>query len=144
LETNIKDIYEEGDCALQYHLVKEQDDYSPLGTTANKQGRIAGMNMAGHPRKVPEITGSYITKFIELSLKKTEATENKAERLNIQYKSVKIKATDIAGYYPNAQPIHIKLVYQKDNRSLLGRQIIGEKGVDKRVDVLPTALFNKM
>src|SRR5699024_12259976 len=55
-----------------------------------------------------------------------------------------IKATDIAGYYPNAQPIHIKLVYQKDNRRLLGGQIIGEKGVDKRVDVLATALFNKM
>src|SRR5699024_4580102 len=58
METNIKDIYAAGDCALQYHLVKEQDDYIPLGTTANKQGRIAGMNMAGHPRKFQGITGS--------------------------------------------------------------------------------------
>src|SRR5699024_6364716 len=71
-------------------------------------------------------------------------SENEAERLNIPYKSVKIKATDIAGYYPNAQPIHIKLVYQKDNRRLLGGQIIGEKGVDKRVDVLATDIFNKI
>jgi|SRR5690625_5289 len=144
METNIKDIYAAGDCALQYHLVKEQDDYIPLGTTANKQGRIAGMNMAGHPRKFQGITGSSIIKFMDLSLGKTGLSENEAERLNIPYKSVKIKATDIAGYYPNAQPIHIKLVYQKDNRRLLGGQIIGEKGVDKRVDVLATALFNKM
>src|SRR5699024_12414107 len=66
----------------------------------------------------------------------TRRSSDLAERLNIPYKSVKIKATDIAGYYPNAQPIYIKLVYQKDNRRLLGGQIIGEKGVDKRVDVL--------
>lgn len=144
METNIKDIYAAGDCALQYHLVKEQDDYIPLGTTANKQGRIAGMNMAGHPRKFQGITGSSIIKFMDLSLGKTGLSEKEAERLNIPYKSVKTKATDIAGYYPNAQPIHIKLVYQSDNHKLLGGQIIGEKGVDKRVDVLATALFNKM
>src|SRR5699024_11443462 len=83
-------------------------------------------------------------KFMDLSLGKTGLSENEAERLNIPYKSVKIKATDIAGYYPNAQPIHIKLVYQKDNRRLLGGQIIGEKEVDKREDVLTTDLINKI
>src|SRR5699024_7144192 len=107
-------------------------------------GRIAGMNMAGHPRKFQGITGSSIIKFIDLSLGKTGLSENEAERLNITCKSVKIKATDIAGYYPNAQPIHIKLVYQIDNRRLFGCQIIGEEKVDRRVDVLATALFNKM
>src|SRR5699024_9502824 len=123
METNIKDINAAGDCALQYHLVKEQDEYIPLETTDNKQRRTADMNKAGQPRKFQGMKGSSIIKFIDLSLGKTGLSENEAERLNIPYKSVKIKATDIAGYYPNAQPIHIKLVYQKDNRRLLGGQI---------------------
>src|SRR5699024_4759935 len=104
MKKNIKEKYLACYCALQYHLIKEQDDYIPLGTTDNKQGSNAGMNMAGHPRKFQGITGSSIIKFMDLSLGKTGLSENEAERLNIPYKSVKIKATDIAGYYPNAQP----------------------------------------
>lgn len=144
LETNIKDIYAAGDCALQYHMVKKQFDYIPLGTTANKQGRIAGMNMAGHSRKFKGVAGSSIIKFMELSLGKTGLSEKEAENLNIPYDSVNVQATDIASYYPHARPTYIKLVYQTDNHALLGGQIVGEKGVDKRVDVLATALFNQM
>ncbi|MEI3604828.1 FAD-dependent oxidoreductase [Pseudogracilibacillus sp. SE30717A] len=144
METNIKDIYAAGDCTLQYHMVKEQDDYIPLGTTANKQGRIAGLNMAGQPRIFKGITGSSIIKFMDLSLGKTGLSEWEANKFNIPYGVVKIEAKDIAHYYPGSRPIHIKLTYRSDNYRLLGGQIIGEKGVDKRVDVLTTALFNQM
>ncbi|MBS4200000.1 FAD-dependent oxidoreductase [Bacillus sp. FJAT-49732] len=144
METNVKDIYAAGDCTLQYHMVKEQDDYVPLGTTANKQGRIAGLNMARQPRRFKGITGSSILKFMDLTLGKTGLSEWEAMKLNIPYEVVKIEAKDIANYYPGSRPIHIKLTYRSDNYQLLGGQIIGEKGVDKRVDVLATALFNRM
>lgn len=144
METNVKDIYAAGDCTLHYHMVKGQDDYIPLGTTANKQGRIAGLNMAGQQRMFKGITGSSILKFMDLSLGKTGLSEWEAKQLNIPYDVVKIEAKDIADYYPGSRPLHIKLTYRSDNFRLLGGQVIGEKGVDKRVDVLATALFNEM
>lgn len=144
METNVKDIYAAGDCTLQYHMVKGQDDYIPLGTTANKQGRIAGLNMVGKPREFRGVTGTSIIKFMDLSLGKTGLSEQEAQKLHIPYEAVKIEAQDIARYYPEARPIHIKLIYRSDNYRLLGGQIIGEKGVDKRLDVLSTALFNQM
>jgi len=144
MRTSIQDIYAAGDCAVQYHRVKEQDDYVPLGTTANKQGRIAGMNMAGEQREFKGITGSSIIKFMDLTLGKTGLSEKEAKQLDIPYEAVMVKAKDIAGYYPGARPIYVKLTYRTDNQLLLGGQVIGENGVDKRVDVLATALFNQM
>ncbi|MEK3886412.1 CoA-disulfide reductase [Bacillus sp. FSL K6-3431] len=144
METNIKDIYAAGDCAVHYHIVKEMDDYIPLGTTANKQGRIAGLNMVGNQRSFAGVTGSSIIKFMDLSLGKTGLSEKEAHSLNIPFEIVKLETNNIAGYYPGGKPIHIKLVYRKDNHSLLGGQVIGEAGVDKRIDVLSTALFNRM
>ncbi|MDQ0269654.1 CoA-disulfide reductase [Cytobacillus purgationiresistens] len=144
METSVKDIYAAGDCALQYHMVKDRDDYIPLGTTANKQGRIAGLNMAGKSRIFKGITGSSIVKFMNLTLGKTGLSEKEAKALNIPYETVKVEAKDIAGYYPGSRPIYVKLTYRSDNHRLLGGQIIGEKGVDKRIDVLATALYNRM
>ncbi|HLQ94753.1 MAG TPA: FAD-dependent oxidoreductase [Pseudogracilibacillus sp.] len=144
METNVPDVYAAGDCALQYHKIKEEYDYIPLGTTANKQGRIAGMNMAGVNREFKGMTGTSILKFIDLSLGKTGLTEKEAEILKLPYEAVTVQGNDIAGYYPGAKMTYVKLVYRTDDFQLLGGQIIGEKGVDKRVDVLATALFMNM
>lgn len=144
METNIKDVYASGDCAVQYHIVKEKDDYIPLGTTANKQGRIAGLNMVGQPKVFKGITGSSIIKFMDLSLGKTGLSEKEAEALNLPYEKIRMTGKDIAGYYPDADAIEIKLIYGSDDQRLLGGQIIGRGGVDKRIDVLATALFNRM
>jgi NADPH-dependent 2,4-dienoyl-CoA reductase/sulfur reductase-like enzyme len=144
METNIKDIYAAGDCAVQYHRVKEKDDYIPLGTHANKQGRIAGLNMAGKSRIFQGVVGTSILKFFTLALGLTGLSEKEAKKMNIPYESISYKATDHAGYYPDAQPIHMKLLYRTDNQQVLGGQFIGKSGVDKRVDVLATALYNKM
>src|SRR5699024_5566873 len=142
METNIRDIYAAGDCAEQYHIVKEKNDYIPLGTTANKQGRIAGQNMIGIPRTFKGVVGTSVIKFMDLTLGRTGMSEKEAEALNFPYDSVTIKASNAAGYYPNSEPLHVKLVYRSDNKQLIGGQIIGKKGVDKRVDVLATALFH--
>lgn len=144
METNMEDIYAAGDCALQFNLVKEKEDYIPLGTHANKQGRIAGLNMIGKPRAFKGVAGTSLIKFMELTLGRTGLSEKQARSLEIPCKTVTIQSTDKAGYYPETNPLHVKLIYHRDDERLLGGQIIGKNGVDKRIDVLATALFHRM
>src|SRR5699024_3975776 len=122
METNVNDVYAAGDCAQQYHLIKERGDYIPLGTNANKQGRIAGMKMAGKTRKVTGIVGTSILRFMDLSLGRTGLSDGEAEKLGIPFESVTIQAKHIASYYPGAKDITVKLTYRTDNLQLLGGQ----------------------
>ena len=144
METNIKNVYAAGDCATHYHRIKKQNDHIPLGTTANKQGRIAGLNMAGIEKSFKGIVGSSIIQFMDLTLGKTGLSNKEAEKLEIPYDEIKITAKNHAGYYPDAQKLEIKLTYHKETKQLLGGQIIGGEGVDKRIDVLATALYHEM
>ncbi|AQQ54655.1 FAD-dependent oxidoreductase [Planococcus lenghuensis] len=141
MKTNVPDIYAAGDCAVQYHRVEKKDDYIPLGTTANKQGRIAGLNMIGIPKTFEGIVGTSILKFMDLTLARTGLSEKEVEAMGIPVKAMTVKAKDIAGYYPNPKPLHVKLVYGAHDELLLGGQVIGENGADKRIDVLATALY---
>ncbi|MFC7391873.1 FAD-dependent oxidoreductase [Scopulibacillus cellulosilyticus] len=142
METNIKNVYAAGDCALQYHRVKEAYDYIPLGTNANKMGRLAGMNMIGQRRPFAGITGTSIIKFIDLELGRSGLTEQDAEKLGLDIESVKIKSTDIAGYFPGKHPLWVKLIAEKGSKKLLGGQFIGKQGAAKRTDVIATALYS--
>ena len=144
LETSIKDIYAAGDCATHFHRIKQKNDYIPLGTTANKQGRLAGMNMMGDKLEFKGIVGTSIMKFFHLTLGKTGLSEKEAVQLGISYRVHMQQATDIAGYYPGKQKMQIKLIYRKEDELILGAQIIGGHGVDKRIDVLATALYHQM
>lgn len=144
LETNIESIYAAGDCATHFHRIKQQNDYIPLGTTANKQGRLAGLNMMNRQTEFKGIVGTSIMRFFELTLAKTGLAEKEARKLGISYSVHIQEATDIAGYFPGKETMHMKLIYRKDNLQLLGGQIIGGNGVDKRIDVLATALYHQM
>ena len=144
MQTNVKDVYAAGDCATHYHVIKETHDHIPLGTTANKQGRLAGLNMVDKRRAFKGTLGTGIIKFMNLTLARTGLNEKEAKGLNIPYKTVKVDSTNMAGYYPSASPLHLKLLYHADTKQLLGGQVIGEEGVDKRIDVIAMALFNKM
>ncbi|SDN46529.1 NADPH-dependent 2,4-dienoyl-CoA reductase, sulfur reductase [Psychrobacillus sp. OK028] len=144
LETNVENIYAAGDCATHFHRIKQLNDYIPLGTTANKQGRLAGLNMIGQTYEFKGIVGTSIMKFFDLVLAKTGLSEKETEQLGISYDIHVQEATDIAGYYPGKETMHMKLIYRKDDQLLLGGQIIGGNGVDKRIDVLATALFHRM
>lgn len=143
-ETSIKHIYAAGDCATQYHRIKQQHDYIPLGTTANKQGRIAGANMAGRRIAFKGVVGSSIIKFFDLSLGRTGLNENEAKQLNLPYTIISSVANSHAGYYPGAEKLNLRLIYHTETKQLLGGQIIGKKGVDKRIDVLATALYAEL
>lgn len=144
MQTSIKDVYAAGDCSTQYHRIKALDDHIPLGTHANKQGQIAGLSLLGIPKPFKGIVGSSVIKFFNLTLGRTGISEKEAKQLNIPYEFVVTDAHDIAGYYPDAKRMKVKLLYHKKYRTLLGGQIIGEYGVDKRIDVLATALYNQM
>ncbi|MBR7553082.1 CoA-disulfide reductase [Allobacillus sp. GCM10007491] len=144
MQTSLKNIYAAGDCATDFHRVKQVNDHIPLGTTSNKQGRIAGANMAGNPLQFKGILGTSIIKFFDLTLGRTGLSEREAKQLNFPYEVQTTKANSHAGYYPGGETLHLKLIYHRDSRKLLGGQIIGKKGVDKRLDVLAMALHHEM
>ncbi|MFS0656313.1 CoA-disulfide reductase [Bacillus sp. 179-C3.3 HS] len=144
MQTNVTDIYAAGDCAATYHRLKKRLDYIPLGTTANKQGRIAGFHMTGTARPFQGVTGTSIMKLMDMTAGRTGLSEKEAKEEGIPYSTITIESTDHAGYYPNAQKMKVKLLYRSDCHTLLGAQIIGKNGVDKRIDVMATALYQEL
>ena len=144
METSVKNMYAAGDCATDFHRIKQVNDHIPLGTTSNKQGRIAGANMAGNSLQFKGILGTSIIKFFDLTLGRTGLSEREAKQRKFPYEVQTTKANSHAGYYPGGEKLHLKLIYHRDSKKLLGGQIIGKKGVDKRVDVLAMALHHDM
>ena len=143
-ETSIKDIYAAGDCATVRHIVKGEDVYIPLATTANKIGRIVGENLIEKKRQFQGTLGSAAVKVMKLEAARTGITENDAIKKGLNYKTVFIKDKNQTSYYPGQSDIYIKLIYDSYTKVLLGGQIIGEKGAVLRVDVLASAIFSKM
>lgn len=140
METSIPDIYAAGDCASHYHIIYEKDVYIPLGTTANKQGRIAGTNMAGGRDAFAGIVGTAITRIINIGVARTGLSKKEAENLGIKAEEVLIESVDIARYYPGQKPVKVKLIGSKDTKKLIGAQIIGENNFAKRIDFLVLAV----
>ena len=144
METSIANVYAAGDCASHFNRVKQQDDYLPLGTTANKQGRIAGLNIAGFNQKFRGIVGTSILKFFDLHIGMTGLNNEAADQLNALVEAYVMEVNDIASYYPNVQPMKLRMLVEQQSRKLVGLQIVGKHGVDKRIDVFATALYNEM
>lgn len=144
MRTNVQDVYSAGDCALVYNKIKEENAFIPLGTTANKCGRIAGDNMLGKHQKYVGTLGSAAIKILNYELGRTGMSEVEAKDLAIDYKTVVVKANDHPAYYPNPTPIWIKLIYEERTLRLLGAQVIGEKGAVLRTDMFAIAIHNNM
>ncbi|MFA9560660.1 CoA-disulfide reductase [Evansella sp. AB-rgal1] len=144
METNVENVYAAGDCATQFNRIKELDDYIPLGTHANKQGRVAGSNIAGVTKTFQGVVGSSIMKFFDLTIGRTGLSEEEATRLRIPYEPLEFTGRSHAGYYPNSDKLFMKLLRHKETDRLLGVQAVGKTGVDKRIDVAATALYHRM
>jgi NADPH-dependent 2,4-dienoyl-CoA reductase/sulfur reductase-like enzyme len=144
METNIKNIYAAGDCAETTDLLTKKDVWLPLGSTANKQGRTAGENAAGGNARHHGILKTGITKIFDLTAATTGLSLEEAKNEGIDAVEVKIKARNHAGYYPGAEALNIKGVFNKENGVIVGAEVIGGSGSDKRIDVLATAIYNKM
>ncbi len=143
MRTNIADIFAAGDCATDRSYVINKDIYLPLGTTANKQGRVAGENAAGGNAEFKGIAGSVITKAFDLYVGKTGLDKQKALQNGFDPIERQIKSVTRAGYYPNKKSISIKLVADRKSQRLLGAQIVGGEAVKGRVDLVAFALLMK-
>lgn len=144
MRSNILDIYSAGDCAEVYNKVKEENSFIPLGTNANKCGRLAGENILGKHHKYVGTLGSAAIKILDYELARTGLSESEAKALAIDYKTVFVKAYDHPGYYPDPTPIWIKLVYEEKTNRILGAQAMGKKGAVLRIDMFAIAIHNNM
>lgn len=142
MRTNVPGVYAAGDCAETYHLLLKGPSYVPLGSTANKQGRVAGTNAGGGEGTFGGVVGTAITKAFELGVGVTGLTEKAAVQLGRAARSVSIEHGSRAHYYPGPGPIRVKLVWDPADGMLLGAQIAGPVAEAKRIDVLATALHH--
>jgi len=140
MQTNLPDIYAAGDCAEAYHLVLKRNAYMPLGTTANKQGRVAGNNMAGVEAAFAGIVGTAVFKVFDLEVGRTGLSEKDALREGLECVTNTIEQTSRAHYFPGVSRIRVKLVAEKNTGRLLGAQAAGKEGIAKRIDIFATAI----
>ena len=144
METNIKDIYACGDCIEEVYAMTGVPAWIPLGSTANKEGRCAAMNLCGFVDDFEGVLGSAVTKYFGLTISMTGFTEKFAKNNGYDVVSIIITKRDKAGYMPDAENVTLKLVVDKRNHHLLGGQAIGCGDADKRINTLATAILNGM
>lgn len=137
-------VWAAGDCVEVIHRVTGHATAIPLGTHANKQGRVAGINIGGGYATFPGVVGTAVTKVCDLEIARTGLQEKEAEQSGFAFVSAKIESHTVAGYYPDAALVTVKLLAEKGSGRLLGGQIVGGSGAAKRIDVLAVALWNRM
>jgi NADPH-dependent 2,4-dienoyl-CoA reductase/sulfur reductase-like enzyme/rhodanese-related sulfurtransferase len=141
-ETSIKDVYAIGDAILVTNQVSNQETLIPLASPANRQGRqladiLSGLNVTNKGS-----LGTSIVKVFDLSLAATGLNERQLAGKHFQ--ALHLTANDHASYYPNATSIYLKVIYDPTTELILGAQAVGKKGVDKRIDILSTAIKAKL
>ena len=144
MQTSDPDIFAAGDCIETINLITGKPVLTPMGSAANKQGRAAGANALGRSIVVKGFTGTAIVKVFDLTVAKTGLSEREALAENFNPLVTYIHPGHHAGYYPGSKPLHIKVIADREEGRLLGAQVIGHEGVDKRIDVMATAIYNRM
>lgn len=144
LRTSIPYIYAAGDCAEATHIVTGKKVYIPLGTTANKQGRIAGENAAGKNNSFEGVAGTAMTKIFNLEVSRTGLSPYEAQREGIDYFVTTIRGRSRSSAYPAGKPIIVTYITEKGTGRLLGAQMVGEEGVAHRIDTLAACLYARM
>jgi NADPH-dependent 2,4-dienoyl-CoA reductase/sulfur reductase-like enzyme len=144
MRTNVAGIYAAGDCVHTYHRLLDDNVYMPLGSTAHKQGRVAGENAAGGERYFAGSLGTQVVKVFDLVAARTGLRDREAAARNLASRTVFTEADDHKAYYPGARPISIAVTGHPDTDQLLGAQLVGhrETAAAKRVDIYATALHH--
>ena len=140
METSISDIYAVGDAVQVKHFVTGQDALISLAGPANKQGRIAADNICGGDSHYTGSQGSSVIKIFGMTAATTGVNETNARKTGLDVDTVILSPMSHAGYYPGGKVMTMKVVFEKATYRLLGAQIVGYEGVDKRIDVLATAI----
>ncbi len=143
MQTNLPSHYAAGDCAEVHNLVTGKASYFPLGTTANKQGRVAGENAAGSSARFEGIVGTLVTKCFELELARTGLSVAQARAHGFDPEQVTVSAYTRAKYF-GGKKLTLTLVWDRASERVLGCQIAGEDGAAKRIDVAAMALHSRL
>ncbi len=146
METGAPDVYAAGDCVETWHRLRGRYDYLPLGTTAHKQGRVAGENAAGGDREFAGSLGTQVVKVFELVAARTGLLEGEAREEGFDPMTVEIEGWDHKQYYPGARRLGVRVTGDRESGRLLGAQILGSwrSEISKRVDVFAAALYHGM
>ncbi|KYO64130.1 FAD-dependent oxidoreductase [Thermovenabulum gondwanense] len=145
METNIPDIFAVGDCAENINLITNSPAWYPMGSTSNKMGRVAALNLfpKGEKDSLKGVLGTTVVKLFEMNAARTGLSERDAKALGYDYITVLVPANDRAHYYPGHKTIVTKLIVDKKTHRVLGGQVIGEGVVDKPIDILATLITLK-
>jgi len=140
MATSAGEVFAAGDCAEAYHRLLGKGVFVPRGTTANKQGRVAGANVVGGGERFSGVMGTSITKVFGLEVGHTGLFEDEARAAGHDPAATLIKARTRAHAYPGSKDISVRLVFDKGSGKLLGAQIVGGENVAKRIDIIATAV----
>ncbi len=146
METNVPDIYAAGDCVETWHCLLDRPTYLPLGTTAHKQGRIAGENAVGGQQEFAGSLGTQVVKVFDMVVARTGLRDDEARSAGFDPLTVESTFWDHKVYYPGAHEMRFRLTGDQQTGRLLGAQIAGHRQseVAKRIDIFATALFHDM
>ena len=144
MSTSAEGVWSGGDCAEKFDRVLQKPTTIALGTHANKEGRVAGINIGGGYATFPGVVGTAASKVCDLEVARTGLKETEAKEAGFQVITAVVDSKTRAGYFPGAAPIKTKLIVEAPSGRLLGAQIVGKEGAAKRIDVLATALWNEM
>ena len=139
-ETSSPGVWAAGDCCESRHLVSDRPVHFALGTYANKQGRVAGINIGGGDAVFPGVLGTAITKICSREIARTGLNEGESEAAGFDAVASRIESTTTAGYFPDAEPMTVKVVVERGSGRVLGAQIVGGDGAAKRIDTCATAI----
>jgi NADPH-dependent 2,4-dienoyl-CoA reductase/sulfur reductase-like enzyme len=144
METSVGGVWAAGDCVESMDRITGLPVVVALGTHANKQGRVVGINATGGDVRFPGVVGTAVSKICVYEVARVGLTEREAADLDRDVVAATIESTSRAGYYPGAAPIKVKVVAERPGGRLVGAQIVGAEGAAKRIDVLATAIWNRM
>jgi NADPH-dependent 2,4-dienoyl-CoA reductase/sulfur reductase-like enzyme len=144
MRTSSEGVWAAGDCIESFNVVSRRPVNVALGTHANKQGRIAGDNIAGVYAAFPGVLGTAATKICRVEIARTGLSTKEAQDAGFEVVAVAVESTTQAGYLPDAQPICVKLIAERGTGRLLGGQIVGYEASAKRIDILALAIWNGM
>ncbi len=146
METNLPDIYAAGDCVETWHRVLNRTTYMPLGSTAHKQGRIAGENVVGGSREFAGTLGTQVVKVFDLVIARTGLRDAEAAQAGFDPFTFELTTWDHKVYYPEAHEVRIRVTGDRKTGRLLGAQMLGHvhSEIAKRIDIFATALFHSM
>jgi NADPH-dependent 2,4-dienoyl-CoA reductase/sulfur reductase-like enzyme len=138
--TSAEGVWAAGDCCESFHLVARAPVHIALGTVANKQGRVAGINMAGDYAAFPGVLGTAVTKVCSVEIGRTGLSGREADQHGFAYVEASVEGESRAGYLPERKQLTLKALAERGSGRLLGAQIVGQEGAAKRIDVLATAI----